>query len=1390
MRFSFSIASIVLLFIGPTLLYSQDQTLSLSKIVLHSPGEKALEMLLEEKNRLAIKPDHPDYPIFTTISALLKSTTDGPLSIIEMLESTLEKSQFKGVYAIDEQKSEIVVGFQNSSSRWRDLLFLVLARAYFESEQLNKAKTYYESIPTSSIYAPLVYLELGWTYLRLEEIENAEKNFTKLALIPTRKEGKQEIELQRSFLLLLKKNFSQAITLAEGVQLAANAELVTLRLKILAQGHFMIYLQEINSLSFSQKINKLEHIIQLAGKVPVDQQDPSFAFLMSEAYWHLASVYRIKDPVEYQSVWEKNLQMAYSSLSPWVQKSLADKKSWLSEEAMFFSIALLWEKSEFKEAIVTLKAFPQLFPLGEFREDVYQLLGDYYYDQGEFSSAIIYYRNLSQNGDPDKAAYGVYKAAWCFYSLKEHWKALRHFERLLLHYFGEEEKSAESLNNFATTLQPHPPAENDLQAKEEPQKNKKGVFFNETINDFLIILAELVPSGEAIAELKFLNQNEVVFLNITERLALTYHKIGQYQESSKVWIYLLQNHKDHSHGANWLMGLAEAQFSGSLRGNLAENLEKFLPQIAKTFKPESEKELQQLISKIILSWHREANKSDDTAIWKVVDQLYSIYDQNFPLSQEGTLWFHGAQRKEQKDELIPAITWYKKSAANKTYDLREEAHHSVLRIAQGHIEKLSLSQPQLKPQKMEVSKDEIAPINNSKFSKLSAQERKELYQKISQEILWYLQFTGELKQKELAEFIYLESLYHGEERKIAQEYLLHLLEKEGFTKPHLAQFEAHFARLYSDEKWEEANTLVGQILQMVEKNKPQLPSESFASLENYYQETAFQLAFSLDKNTAKTRTEKELADLRKWYKLSLKHQKNQEVTLKSWHNLSLTFSTINDEFRKTIEDFEKQYHHEDESTLKLGEKERSLISEVYTHTSKLFQQQSHFLLQAKFLSLAAYFNPNLSQKEAQSWSALVIFGSYHDLPSMQKEFSLLKKVNGKILEKSNYLETYARLNFLNGEFTRSWEYLQEVLQRPEPSPLAWTLLRDLFFIAEENKLEFSVVMKKFLKSNEKKLQKRDLLRPLWSSYYKSELQGLLNKYLKADSDEDLIIDRDEAGASREPANKVDKDFEEKISKIKNISLRLQREKSQLSQYVKDWMPAVALEAICHFSPITLKAKISLEKLAEGNLQEATWTDFQHKLKEKQNELDELSKKEVEKCDQEKQAWPFLNFTASCEHFHCFGAKKVNTDEISKIVKETEFEKFSPLEKFNRYLELGAYAQAESFTYSLQPGQLRTLLLALLRLSLQDIYSASLLLEDIKIGDEHHTHANLILAQLAVSNQSWDLALEKIKLIKEDKLFPFQKNLLAKLISGLPEAKKADLPIEIGGQVKGKKNSRD
>src|SRR5690606_26883675 len=123
-----------------------------------------------------------------------------------------------------------------------------------------------------------------------------------------------------------------------------------------------------------------------------------------------------------------------SWLKPWVERSVERNRSYLSQDSWFLSAAVLWEQERRAEAVPRLIAITKFFPQSEYREDVYQLLGDHYFEIGSFKQALPHYGRLAEVGSVDKAAYGVYKASWAFYNLGEKWKALRHLERLILNY--------------------------------------------------------------------------------------------------------------------------------------------------------------------------------------------------------------------------------------------------------------------------------------------------------------------------------------------------------------------------------------------------------------------------------------------------------------------------------------------------------------------------------------------------------------------------------------------------------------------------------------------------------------------------------------------------------------------------------------------------------------------------------------------------------------------------------------------------------------------------------------------------------------------------------------------------------------------------------------------
>jgi len=660
----------------------------------------ALFILILPLSLLAVS-DDPDYPMKQTKLGYEFDQKNDPHQVIQTIEPILTQRVFK-VSNIKRTANGDQVDV-HSFGYWRDFAYTLLARAYYEINDLKKAKAYLNSFPKDSPFYAIATIQNIWTLLRQGDYEGAERVMNSTEIEST------ELKLQKAFLLLKQNQLNDVLKVAQKISFPSGHYLENLRLKIMSQALFSQYQVSIQT-SFVEKEKLINEVIVHSQKVSENARDHEFAYFLGEVYWHKASLLRVTDPVKYQLQINEMLDLADRSLRPWVSKSISENKPYLTEEAFFLESVVLWEQKKFKEALPYLLATTKLFPQTIYREDIYQLVADYYYDSGQFTESLEFYRKLTASGREDKSIYGIYKAAWVFYNLNQKFKALRHLERLV--QFHQKHKESEA-----------------------PLKN-------ESEKDMLLLLGELLPYSDSLQELSIYNYAGEDWYQIREDLAKTYNKLGKFDDAVSIYKFLLDKSPRHARSDGWLEDLLHNHLSAGQRREIARSLAKYGN---KDRPPAPGSGLEKKIVWLQLTLHKEATKTEDPNIWLATDELYEVVSKNLPNLKVGDFWYFGAQRLEKRGKKWEAIAWYKKSSQVSDYENGADAALSAMRIAQNLIEEESL-------------KKEV---------------HLQTHQKLAVEAKWFLASYPKLEQYSAVEKLYLEALFKSRNFAEAKEYLIH-----------------------------------------------------------------------------------------------------------------------------------------------------------------------------------------------------------------------------------------------------------------------------------------------------------------------------------------------------------------------------------------------------------------------------------------------------------------------------------------------------------------------------------------------------------------------------------------------------------------------------------------
>jgi hypothetical protein len=1264
--------------------------------------------------------DHPDYPVVSALKSLDPSWQSNARKVIDTLEPVLLQTKYKGVAVReDANSSRLLVGTVGSLSLWRELIYLRLGQAYYQLGNQERALEYLKGIPDNSAFGVLARLESGWTYLRGQKVEEALKELaTAETIMGDSRAGsfsgdlKAELQIEKAFCSLEKGDFDEAVRLAEtsgGGKL--RPEMNALRTKILAQGELNRYLKGSKDIGFAEKRATVEKILRYVDAVPVSARDPEFSFLAGETYWHLASLLRLEEPQKYRADVKASLKKANEWLTPWIAKSLQEKKPLLSEDAFFLSVAVLWEQEHKDEAIPRLQAMPQFFPLGEFRQDTYQLLADYYYDVGDYKHAQQYYSELSRIGSPDKAAYGIYKAAWTFYNEEKKWKALRHFERLTIYYKDQFSSNAA--------------AGDGLLAKEAQQ-------------DMLVVMAELMPYRAATAELDVFDYTKEQKVQVEEKIAKVYKEIGHFEDSASMWQTLLAQGGQSKQSYEWLKQLFRTLLAAERRDLLGPTLDRFAANLPPAETPEDRKEaadFEKNVANVLLTINREAKKTDDAEIWKATDALYKSFGTHFPNSLEGDVWYFGAQRKEDLGDRFGAIDWYKKAAETPGFANAADGGQSVLKLA----------------------KD----IGEDKALKKDAA----FYQKLAKYPSWYIQKFPKTPQRRGAEFLYIDYLSKGGQSDLAKAFLTETLKADGQSpsKDHQEQYFSYNKTLYASQKWEEAYDLASATIDALKDAGPRAEGDGFyANLRKFKQETAFQAAFKYDKSISESaalrKAETKVAGddpvkARLWYDRAIKENANALISLKAWHNLLISFKPKSEaaELVQKYEEFDSKYRPSRESS----KESQALYSSIYSYVSGAYDALEKPLQRADTLAKAANTEADPAVSSGYRWDAIVIFGSYYDTPSLKREVAVLRNDHSKILADPKNAASLARLLFWNGEQSQAWELIKPLVSSANPPASSLTLLVDLFYASKRSQPALFAEVKDFVFKRKGVLESFPLVQAFAGEVFFDPVKlGQLSNWQ----------DQSRLPASAPPSGNAQADLKARVDAVASVLKGLEANKTEINPYATSPVIQAYSAASCAYPQIDDEAARRLDILKSPPIASKQWPDFLKRIEEKSRAIRDESATQKAVCDKQKRNLAFLKPSAPtnspfCDHLACFPDHPEKVSAVFDVESGWKKEIKSRLERLIGYLQIGAWAPAEVLAFSSPSQKERTLLLGWLRVALGDTWNGAALLKEIKQDPEYGKHARFLLARIAWRHGYRQIASEEVGKTRADDLNDYEKALL-------------------------------
>jgi TolA-binding protein len=1228
--------------------------------------KRIIQSIEENKNKIEekIAEDNPHYPVKVLTDVMTNNYNSK--KVISILEEVRTQNEFNVLVRIKNTKNyEVSLGNAGPFSLWRDLLHLTLAREYYRNQDWKLAEKYYTMISDQSKFKYLSLIELAWTYVQTDSHKKLYNTLTQLEIQPQpfNHELINEGRLLWGHYFNYKKEYERVFTTADKYHFEQESPLEAIRKKLIAQTQFAHFLKNSALYGFNKKTAVLSKIISNLDSLPDQYKDAKTAFIASEAYWHMASAYRVEEPVKFKKQWTTNLAIAEKWLAPYVEKSMKEKKPFLDEEAHFFSIAVLWEQKKYNKAIERLETMPDIFPQGIYKADIYQLLGDHYFENKIFDKAVVKYRKLASVGTPSKAAYGVYKAAWCFYNMKEKWKALRHFERLISHY-------------------------KDSKTKQGP---REAALWKESRQDFLLVSSDLMKSKDAINEIKHFKFKNTDELEYIYELAKTYSKTGKFKESEDTYIYLLKEYPQNPKSLEWLSSLGKTYLAHAKREKIADIVHEYIPTIRKRMPASLYKKKEQGFindwEKLVLIIHKEARKTNDDKINIAVDKSYKYFEKYFSSKTKSKLWYYGAQRLENKQQTWKAIGWYKNASQIKDFDLSKDAYHSVLTLLHQKNDNLSLKW----------SEETDLKKKNS---------LKKEYRKIAKTSTWYINQNPKENNWLIASSIRNESLYYSDQKKNLLTTAINDVKKD--LKNGISLYFENNLRFYKNNDWKFAYEMANEIQSHIPKDYQFISLKDkkynpLKKIQHFIHESAFKMARIFE-------DKKDIKLTRKWYSRVIEAKGPNELKLKAFHNSTLLL-TKSESIEDLISWEKKLIKLEDasKSLSKMNGTEMSLMFQIYTHLSSLYKKKNLDYQEAKYLTKASVFSNDDYKRNEYLWDAAIIFASYHDWKSYKENYDQLKKNKAEVLTEVPSLLIHLKTIAYTNQKDLLWKKFQGASLKSLSADKK-IILSHLFYQYFKNETPRGLKnkIKNYLTTHLEEMKKDDLFFPI---------PGMLEEEKFITRSENYIGQLNRRSiASIQTYDSVEesqKELKRRVGLFQKYMKSMKDQKDELKKFIRKSYPIESSFGVCQAPLSTEKTIESIESLTSQKLNSPQWNTFVKKMNEKVKQLQTLRSNEKMACTRVKDNIKFIPMSKNLKDV-CFTSYCQKTAKREDILKyENSHVKMKPIEKIIHLVDMNAFGRAEYYLSELKDKDYQHLVFGLMRLKVGDTWNGERIFRLIK-----------------------------------------------------------------------------
>jgi len=307
------------------------------------------------------------------------------------------------------------------------------------------------------------------------------------------------------------------------------------------------------------------------------------------------------------------------------------------DEMIFLLAQASLDLSETKSAIRYFNELVAMYPNSKYSKDAFVQLGDYYFENNQFTKASPFYDKVLGLKNKQLHAYAMYKKAWCEYNAQKYKAALDHFKWVI--------DNEEKLEGAASRVK------------------------NEALKDIALIFVELKLTDEAIQFYK--SQGDAHLRVGLESLAGLHYEKGNYKDALILYDQLLALDSNHAKNPGYELSAIEALKLANHEDKAIQRLFQKLPLYTKdsnwyeihSNNPKTVSEavtgFEQLARKYAIEMHHLAQKTKNDRLYGATRLLYEKYLEYFAHEGEATqIRFYLAEVLYKQNEYVDASKHY------------------------------------------------------------------------------------------------------------------------------------------------------------------------------------------------------------------------------------------------------------------------------------------------------------------------------------------------------------------------------------------------------------------------------------------------------------------------------------------------------------------------------------------------------------------------------------------------------------------------------------------------------------------------------------------------------------------------------------------------------------